>query len=73
MNSIAEVNESKVRSQATRKGLKLEKARSIYGNNWVPDRAYRVVDRYRNVVVFGGHPNGYGCSLEDCAEFVQNS
>lgn len=62
--------ESLVRSQAIRKGLKLEKARSFVGNYWGPSKAFRVIDSNRNVVVCGGWANDYGCSLDECAEFI---
>lgn len=68
-----ELNESTVRSQATRRGLKLEKARTFVGNHLGPSKAFRVIDRHRKVVVFGGSTNGYGCSLDECAAFIANS
>lgn len=67
------LSESTVRSRAARKGLKVQKARSTWGNCFGLNSAYRVIDLSTNMCVLGGDGNGYGCSLDECAEFVANS
>jgi hypothetical protein len=64
--------ETSVRAMAKRRGLQVQKGRSAAARYYGPSMQYRVVDASTNFVVLGGRINDYGCSLDECAQFIRD-
>lgn len=67
-----QLTERNVRATARKAGLKLQKGRARVAGGYGTETSYWITDPDINFVVFGG-PNGYGRSLEQCADYLQLS
>lgn len=64
MQDQAARRESRLRSEAQRQGLRLQKCRSRNPENWLYG-TYHLVDASTNAIVASGTQNGFGLTLDD--------
>ena len=66
-----QLTERTVRTTARKAGLRLESRPGRVANGYGLEMAYWLIDPDIDLVVFHGHLNGCGRSLEQCAAYLQ--